>query len=165
MKRSEASLSPGFAQVVETIFEEMDVSQEFERLTSNLEIGDDRGDYGHVNRHLDRAESNARKAHRLYLKALLEQQTYELSAEKTLSLLRDEAHRDLQTEKEIGARNKAITDADVSARMLKLFPDEVMDQKEKRLKIKGMVEHCEHITELWKSRCRSLQAMLTQIRK
>ncbi len=179
MKRSEAGkdtdtppvlanadgMSRDFAQVVETLYQEMDAVQEFKRLSEQLEVGDDRADYGSVNKHLDRAETNARKAHKLFLQAELEQKRFTLVNDVVGGKLRDDAYLTLQSEKDNGDRKKAITDADVVARMSVLFPDEMRSQEEKKLKVKGMVEHCEHLTDLWKSRCKSLQTMLTQIRK
>lgn len=165
MKRSEAHLDEDLAQVVETVYETMDLAQEFKRLNDNLEIGEDRGDYSAVNRHLDRAESNARKAHRAFLQATLRKKSFDLANEAILAPLRSEANRHLQVEKAQGDRSKAITDADVRAKMIELFHDEIKDQEEKRMKVDGALEHLQVIVDLWKSRCRSLQSMLTQIRK
>ncbi len=158
-------MSADFAQVVETLYQDMDAVQEFRRLSEQLEIGDDRADYGSVNKHLDRAETNARKSHKLFLKAQLEEKRFTCVQDVINSRLRDEAYRTLQSEKDNGDRKKAITNEDVSSRMSFLFPDETKHQAENALKIRGMVEHCQTLVDLWKSRCRSLTTMLTQIRK
>jgi hypothetical protein len=154
-----------WAMVTETIYEDMDVLQEFKRLTSQLEIGDDRADYGTVNKHLDRAETNSRKAHRLYLKAVSEKVRWDHANESTLSALRTEAYRSLQVEKDQGQRAKAITDADVRGRMMEMYPDELRSQEAGAVKVKGLVDHCEHLVDCWKSRCRTLQQIISQLRK
>jgi hypothetical protein len=159
-----ATVSEAWAQVVETIYS-VDVVQEFARLQDNLQMGEDRSDYLTVLRHIDRAETNARMAHKLALSARKERIRFESNNERVSAELRDGAYRSLQSEKDAGERSKAITDGDVKSRMHTLFPDEVTAQELLREQVKGMEEHCEHLVTVWMSRCRTLNTILQTLRK
>jgi hypothetical protein len=163
-----ANKGPGvhadFDRIVETIYQ-VDAFKDYEDLEANLEVGDQRGDYRTLTEHLDKAERRARRAHALYLGAKLERAKWEMDSEVVLARMRDQAAEELENEKARGERKKAITDADVRARMAEKFPDEWRHQEVKRVKLKGAEEHLERLADLWKVKCFSLSTMLSNLRK
>jgi hypothetical protein len=158
-----AEVSPGFQRIVESVYVD-DVKAAYDRLEAELEVGDARTDYGTVMQHLDRAERNARMAHRLWQTAIVEFKRWELDNEVVSSGMRLEATRSLQREKESGLRAKQITDADVESRVADLFPDEWRSQQWQRNRLKGMVASMENLSEVWLSRCRTLNTILSKQR-
>lgn len=157
-------LSGDFDKVVERVFA-IDVLPVFDRLESELVIGEDRSDYGTVRKHLDRAEDNARLAHKLYASARVEQEGYVIDMRPIRAAMMDRANRELQREKTEGARSKAITKEDIENWVAQNFADEYRAQEMKELKLRKTTEHMERLAELWKSRCRSLDTLLTTMRK
>lgn len=160
---SPSELHPEIARIVETQIVEhpWDVYQELE---AALRVGERRADHGSVNASLDEAETNARKAYRLWLTAKLESDRWRLDNEVVFGAMRLKATETLQQEKTMGLRNKQITDADVEAMVASLYPDEWRSQELKRKKVELMVKSMENLNECWLSRCRSLQAMLNKQR-
>jgi len=157
-------LSGDFDRVVERVFT-IDVLPVFDRLEAELVIGEDRSDYGTVRKHLDRAEDNARLAHKLYASARVEQEGYVIDMRPIRAAMMDRANRELQREKNEGARSKAITKEDIENWVAQNFADEYRAQEIKELKLRKTTEHMERLAELWKSRCRSLDTLLTTMRK
>lgn len=153
----------GFRAIVETIFI-VDPKAEYDRLEKEMAIGDKRTDYGTVMQHLDEAETNMRRANRLWQTAIVERKRWELDNEVLFAAMRSEATRSLQSEKDEGKRNKAITDADIAARIATLFPKDYLDQEVKRAKMKAMVDSLEGLQDAWSSRCRSLQTIASKLR-
>ncbi len=74
--------------------------------------------------------------------------------------MRAEATRELQKDKDSGKRSKQITDADVDSMCAMLHPDEYKAQEVRRREVKVMEESMAHLTEMWGSKCRSLQTMV-----
>lgn len=161
---SHESRSVRFQQIVEKIFDAGDPLEEYERLEKELVLGDQRSEYGAVRQSLDRAEDNARLAHKLYLAARAERKAWEADHAVTWASMRQEAQISLEAEKECKVRTKQITDADLEARQAILYPDEYKHGKTKAEKMKGMEDHIEHLKACWMSRCASLRCMLETMR-
>jgi hypothetical protein len=162
-KAEESQLDSGFLAIVETLVVD-DPMAYYGELEKALVVGDKRTDYGTVMKHLDEAEKNARMAHRLWQSGRIEQKRWELENEVVHSAIRREATRSLQHEKESGTRAKMVTDADVESRMASLFPDEYRAQGHKRAKVRSMVDSLQNLAEVWMSRCKSLQVILSKQR-
>jgi hypothetical protein len=161
-----ARLAEGFQQIVETIFVALpDVKREYDRLVAQLRVGERRSDNATLREALDDAEDNARRAHALYLTARTEQERFELDAEPAGAAMWEKATRVLQQEKDQGLRSKQITDADVRAMAATLFPDEWRSHNLRLAEVKKMVEGCQHLAELWKRRCSSLETLLQTLRR
>lgn len=159
----EKPLDPQFERIVESVF----VDKPFEiyqALEAKLRVGDQRTDHGSVNKALDEAESNARLAYKLYCTAKIERERWEMDNDVIFGAMRAEATRLLQREKEQGLRSKQITDADVDSTCATMFADEWRHQQTKRKKVDLMVKSMENLSELWLSKCRSLNAMLSKQR-
>jgi hypothetical protein len=152
-----------FQAIVETIIVD-DPKGTYEKLERELVVGDKRTDYGSMMRHLDHAERNARDAHRLWQTAIIEKKRWEMENEVVLAAARSEATRSLQAEKEKGLRSKQITDADVESRVAAIFPDEWKAQQHERARMSAMVASLENLSEVWLSRCRTLQALVAKQR-
>jgi hypothetical protein len=157
-------LTPDFEAVVESVFN-VDARAEYEDLEKSLFVGEQRGDYGTLLKALDEAETKARRAHKLYLGAKLEQTNWQLNADVTDGAMREAAMDELEAEKELGERKKMITEADVKGRMQSKFPDQFRHQAQQRVKVEGTVKHLERLSELWMGRCRTLGTMLGTLRK
>jgi hypothetical protein len=157
-------ITPDFERIVEAVYQ-VDAWREYEDLEANLEIGDERGDYGTVAKHLDGAEKRARRAHALYLSAKLELLRFETECQKVQAGMRQKATEVLSDEKEDGGRRKQITDADVRAKMAEMYPDEFVHVEERLAKLKGAVAHMERLADLHRNRCFSASTLLSTLRK
>jgi hypothetical protein len=162
-KRAPAPLHEGFEKIVETLFVEKPF-EVYQKLEAALKVGDDRGEHSALNRSLDNAESNARLAHRLWMTAKVERERWEIENGIIFGAMKHEASKTLQREKDQGLRSKQITDADVETMCAVIFPDEYKAQEVKRKKVKAVEESMANLTEMWISRCRSLNAMLSKSR-
>jgi hypothetical protein len=132
----------------------------FERLEQRLKLGDRRTEYGHILEALDEAEDCCRAANRLLVTTQVNRREWELENEGTLAVLRSEATRALQAEKASGERTKQITEGDITAKVAELFPDEYRVQAMRGEHLKRLTESIENLSEVWASRCRSLNTML-----
>lgn len=159
----EVALTAGYARIVETIFVK-DPAEAYARLEKDLRIGDERATYGALVKALDEAETNARGAHRLYISAKVERERWELENEVLFGAMRDVALRALQREKDTGERTKQITDADVASRCAVLYPDQYKAQALTRKKVKAMEDSLANLSEVWMSRCKTLQTLLSRQR-
>ena len=157
-------INPDMARIVETIYQ-VDAFSDYRDLEQNLEVGEERGQYKTLAEHLDKGEKRARRAHALYLGAKLELAKWEIDSRKVTSVMRGEAHAELEAEKAAGERKKMITNDDIETRISEKYPDEWASQELSRVKLKGMVEHLERLAELWKNRCFSLGTQLSNLRK
>lgn len=162
-RRERPTVDPAFQAIVTTLFVD-DPKATYDRLEKALVVGDKRTDYGSMMEHLDRAERNARDAHRLWQTAIVEYKRWEMDSEVTFAGMRSQASRSLQDEKEKGVRSKQITDADVEARIASLYPDEWRAQQSERAKLKAMLASMENLAEVWLSRCKTLQVLLSKQR-
>jgi hypothetical protein len=157
-------INPDIRRIVETIYA-VDASKTYDELEQNLEVGDQRGDYGTLQKHLDKAEDRARRAHQIYLSAKLEFAGWEIDNTKVMAAMRSQATQALEAEKAAGDRKKAITNDDVTSAMAEIFPDQWKAQEITRVKLKGTVEHLERLADLWKNKCHSLGTLLSTLRK
>ena len=162
-KRDPVPLDPGFERIVESIFIEKPF-ETYQKLEAALKIGDDRGEHSALNRSLDNAETNARLAHRLWMTAKVERERWEIENGIIFGGMKHEAMKTLQHEKDQGLRSKQITDSDMETMCMVLFPDQYKKQEIMRKKVKATEESMSNLTEMWISRCRSLQAMLSKSR-
>lgn len=158
-------LAPDMHSLVERLFRRRPMDQEYAELESALTVGEGRNDFGTLREALDKAEERSRRAYQLYIDARLEQERWLLDTAATLGALRAKASALLEDEKAAGDRRKAITDADVEAKMAEVFPDEVKHQKLERLRVKSVVESMEHLAERWKSKCSDLRTLLETARR
>lgn len=157
-------VAPDIVKIVTSVYA-IDAHRDYQDLEQNLEVGEERSSYGVLVKHLDKAESRARRAHALYLGAKLELARWEFDSKKVVGAMRARATEKLEAEKSAGDRKKAITNADVEATMADEFPDEWAAQELTRVRLKGVCEHLETLAELWKSRCRTLGTLLSNLRK
>lgn len=152
-------LSPQMERLVTTVFDVSDIDEEARELESMLTMGETRSDYGTVLAALDRAEDNARRAHRLFVNAQLEQKRFLLEREEVDAALYKAGVESL---KESGDK---VTVEAVKARYVLLYGDEWKAGEEKRARVKLAVEHMEQLAFFWSSRCRTLQVILSTLRK
>ena len=150
-------------QIIESVFR-VDYEAEWKRLHENLVVGEERGDSGTVTRSLDFAEDNARSAHKLWVNMKLEYERYKTEREVIWGTMRAEATAALQAEKDQGSRDKRLTEADVTAKIAEMYPDEFRDVEIRKKKFELAVEHAGAFSDLWSSKCRSLQTMLSKLR-
>jgi hypothetical protein len=99
------------------------------------------------------------------LGAKLERSNWERDAEVTSAAMRRKAAEELEDEKADGTRKKMITDADVTARVAEIFPDEWRAQEQMRHKIKGTESTIEHLVGQWNSKPFSIKTLLETLRK
>jgi hypothetical protein len=159
----ENALSAPFARIVEKVFVE-NPEAIYDLLEKQLRIGEKRTDHGTLMKALDEAEDNARWAHRLWVTGKIERDRWELDNAGTWGAMREEANGALQREKDNKSRSKAITDADVEGMAAVMYPEQYAAQQVKRRRTEMMVRSLENLSEMWQSRCRSLNAMLSKNR-
>jgi hypothetical protein len=152
------AMGNGFERIKDTVFNMPDPDSEYADLEAALVMGNQQFD--NVSTALDKAEDNARRAHRLYICARVEAEKFNIDADIVEGAMRAQAVSELQREKDAGIRTKQITDADTTAKLAALFPDEWRDLQERRIESRKMVEHLERFADLWRSRCYSLAKML-----
>lgn len=157
-KAVERPIQKGFEKILETLFIE-DPWATFQDLEQKLALFDRRTDPGSTLEALDLAETNARSAHRLFCTAKVAHREWELENALVFSAMYAEATASLQQEKDSKARNKAITDADVTHRAVVLFPDEYKAQEVRKTKVEMMVKSMENLADMWKSRVFTLRAI------
>lgn len=157
-------IAPDYQRIVETLHA-ADAFADYDELEKNLEVGEGRGDYATLREHLDKAEQRARRAHRLYIGSKLELVRWELDSKKVVAAMRKEADATLQAERDSGERTKRVTNDDIDATMVDLFPDEVTAQELTRAKMKGTTESLEHLVRRWDAKCSDLRTLLETLRK
>lgn len=146
----------GFAKVVETVFAVEIRVEEYQRLERELSLSDASNPVV-IRSALNRAQQNASEAHRLYIVAKVEYEIFEAECQKYLAPMREQAIRELKAEP--NSSKKGITETDVETRMLSLFHDQVIREKERREKSAKTVSHLYRLAELWKERAFTLNAM------
>lgn len=158
-----SALDPGFAKIVASHHLD-DPFSEYQELEAALKVQDKRNDHGSIMSALNDAETNARRAFRLYFASSIERRRWHLDNALVLGAMREQATRKLQAEKEAKIRNKMITDADVEGMAAILFPDEWREQQLTAEKVERTEKSMAHLAEMWASRCKSLNAMLSRSR-
>jgi hypothetical protein len=157
-------VKPDFERIVEATFK-VDAFADYDDLEKHLEVGDQRGDYGTLREHLDKAEARARRAHKLYLGAKIELVNWEADSRKVMAAMREKARVQLEDEKADGTRRKVLSQSDVVDRVADLYPDEWKAQEVRRAKMKGVVDDMEHLTKRWDAKCVDLRTLLETLRK
>lgn len=150
-------------RVITTIFA-VDFGKEHDRLIKEMRIGEKRTDRGTVSKAADDAEENARIAFDMYCAAYAEQKGWEAEVELIEAPMRSEAVAELENDKKNGLRSKQITDADVTAKMAAIHPDEFRHIARRRVEMKLLVERSERIADLWMSRCSKTRSFLDKVR-
>lgn len=150
---------PQMARIFEDLFS-YSALDEFKQLSAGLKIGVARSNRGELLSALDSAEDNSRRAHLLYINAVLFRDQFISENEKLRGGYYESAKADLEEERARSEGTKQITNADVEARMKVTYFDEIEELRQTILKHKLSADHAKHLVDAWKSRCRSLQVML-----
>lgn len=155
------SMPRAFERVIDRVYE-LDVEAESDRLERELrfDMPASRTTYAVRVDALDAAEDNSRIAMKLFLVAQAAVEAFEIDATVIEADLREQARKELESEKEEGSRRKTITDADIVSRMAALFPDHYRVSSNQRTKAKGLVKYFERLADLWKQRARHLDTMV-----
>lgn len=152
-------LKRGFQEIVRDLYDEgLDVVAEYREIEDSLSI---KGALtpGTVQEAANQTERMASRAFKLYLVALNEYEAYLREIEVIIAAVRDSAVAQLEQEKANGIRKKMITDADVTAMVAQLHPDEWDDVQMRRGHAKGMLDYLSNLSGLAKSRCFSVSKM------
>lgn len=162
-KASMKPLRPDLERIVETVWV-TDIHEEWIRLKATLQVGEKRSDHGVLHKGLDEARKNSYDAHRLWITAKKEMERWESENELIFAAMWEKAARALQIEKEAGSRNKTITNEDVRARCIVLFPSEYAAQERKRREVKMTVENLQQLSKDCSEKCSDLGTMLSKLR-
>lgn len=158
------ALDADVSGIITTLFD-IDFANDWDQVLKSLVVGsEDRSNHKSVESHLDHAENNARIAHRLWCNADMKRKNYDLDVEATMAAMRAEATGKLQDEKDAGTRAKAITEGDVTAKMMELHPDEYRAVEVRKHQIKLLGDHALDLAKQATSKCKSLQTMLAKMR-
>lgn len=148
-----------FLKVTEIVLTVEDPVGEFKRLWDELRISDALTPAA-VQAAANEVETRAMEAHQLYLVAKEAHGNFETQMAPVIAALRDDATSELQADKDQGLRNKSITDADVVGRVAHKFPDEWCEINNRKVRAKALLAQLERLADIWKSRSRSVSAML-----
>jgi hypothetical protein len=154
-----ASESDDYNRLIESVLREVDLGAEYDELEKNLEVGAERTQYGVIYEALDKAEGRARRAFSLAANAKIEHERVRLDQKEVDAELHRRAMEKLR---EDGDKTRI---ADVEAKIAELFPDEWRSGKMRVKRSEVSVEMCQKLGELWTQKVRSLQVMLSNVRK
>lgn len=156
----EVAMPRVMARIVEMEFEDgTDLVKEKVRLEEALDTTSKLGQQANA---LEQAEVNARAAFKLLIRFREMHQAWERDNATIFATSWNEASLTLQREKDKGFRSKQITDKDVEMMVATMFPDEWKSQEIKRLRAKSTEKSLEHLVEMWSSKCRSLNALVSK---
>lgn len=148
-----------YLKITEQIYDIDDPAALMGELIAALKI-DEALTPGNLTAALNIAEDNARRAHQLYVCVKADHDHYEVECSVVTDALRSAALEELQDEKDKGQRKKAITEADISARIAVMYPDEFRDLRARKIRAEGTMEHVKRVAELHRKRCESITGML-----
>jgi len=140
------------ARIVETVFE-IDLGSAWKRIHEVLQP--QKGGSS-ARTQLQWIDDRCREGHKIYCALKLEYERYSLDCEATSAAMRAQVSDMLRDEKSSGTRTKTVTEADVRAKMIELYPDEVRDQELKLRKYALAVQHAEHMVKVLSQKSRSL---------
>lgn len=152
------AIPAALAGVVEHAFA-VDVEKEYLRLLGSLELGSKRTDRAAIREALDRVDFDTVTAARIYRAAKAIEESHELDTRERIAALRDEARRNLEAEKEAGARKKQITEGDIEDFCVANFGDEWRAIAQNRSKIHGTVRALEELVLSYRSRQASVRQL------
>jgi len=156
-------LRPDVQRVVESVFVD-DIGGLYDVLEKELHLGDDHSDRGSLAARLGNAASNMRKAHRIFVTAKVEKESWESRNNVIFGAMWLEATKALQEEKDAKQRNKQITDGDVKMKAAAIFGDEWHAQETERRRVKEMVESLSNLVDAWTAHHRALEVLLGKSR-
>ncbi len=165
-----ASMSAGYQRIVNTIFT-IDEERVFDELTRKLSFGKpgSRMEYADLADAIEEGSSLAWKASQLHTNAKAALEGYLSEVEVLRADMRDKARADLEAGKagkEKGeSKGKAITEADITARMAGMFPDEYRTTEARKVRAEGAVKHLANLMDRWAERVKVLDAMIRTSRK
>lgn len=162
-KRPPPPLEPTLGRMVEVVVAKaqrlLDDPQTFERMERALKV-QGAATPEQVRQALNAIDEEAADAHLAALAAKAEFERWKTAADVYEGPMRDEAMKSLQRDKAAGEMSKAIAEADVKARIAKLFPDEYQALQANRSRAEMTVKQFERIADLLQKRSYSLSAMV-----
>lgn len=151
------SCSPGLSRIIETVFS-VDILDLYGKIEGQLAITNALTPEA-VRVALNCCDDNARIAHQIYAIAKIEHESLKLEYSKVESAMRDAAVKELTNEKSVGLRAKQVTNDDVTAKIVEMFPDEYVAMVTRRSKETETLEHLRRLADIWQQRCRSLTSL------
>ena len=101
-----------------------------------------------------------RLANKLYILARYEFEKFDHRYEQEMAMMRQTASIHLNREKAEGRRSKAPTIKDIEDRAMALFPEEIEEANDNRVRLRETVEDLKHLVDVFKARGFSLRAIL-----
>jgi hypothetical protein len=150
--------SEQLAAIVDTVIDQgegIDLNAEFDALQKELEILDALTPQV-VRAHINRVEKNAQRAHRLFVLAKAQFETYRTHAATALGAMRDTARIKLARDKAAGTHPKQVTDQDVDDTAAIIFPEQWSDITLRLKRTELTLKHLEAYASIWLRRSYSL---------
>jgi hypothetical protein len=165
----EPQIGEKYDRILTSIFT-LDERKVFDTLTEELSFGEaaHRREYAEIFDALDMATRRTDEASRLYASAKVTLAQYLAGVAEYQGDMREQARGALEAAKEGKGgkgKGKAITEADVVAKMAKTFGDEYRRVEVTRARAEEAVAHMKRLLERWEDRGRFLDAMLRSTRK
>jgi len=151
------SESDQFNRIVETIIR-ADVADIYERLEPQLKI-ENALEPQAIRAALNVADNNALQAHRAYVAAKYEFEMRDLALDRIEAQMREDAISELSSDKAMGNHAKAITEADVKAKMATMYPDEYSSLVTARKRADATLKHLERFADRFQSRVYALKSL------
>lgn len=149
------------AQLVTKVIDEglgLDINSEYDELERGLVLPDALTPMV-VAAAINLCESNAKRAHRLYVLARYQFDRYKIQAEVALGAMREAATHRLGVMKAAGQHPKQVTDSDVKDMAATMFPDEWVDINDRFARTEHTLAHLARFADLWQRRSWSLSAL------
>lgn len=159
-------LRPGLKRIVDKVFDldDDELFEAFESARDEIRTSDEKLGLELTRQEANEVQDRARKAHKLYVNALLVLKRFQFDSEVVQSAMWDAANAELQDEKDNKKRSKSITNDDVRYRAAQMFPDEWVRNEEAREQAKLVLKHLERVAELWKDRSLTLSSLVRSAR-
>lgn len=149
------------AQLVTKVIDEglgLDINAEYDELERGLVLPDALTPHV-VAAAINLCESNAKRAHRLYVLARYQLDRYKVSAEVALGAMREAATHRLSVMKAAGHHPKQVTDSDVRDMAATMYPDEWANIQDRVARTEHTLAHLARFADLWQRRSWSLSAL------
>lgn len=161
LARRDVDVAPWLRTIVDTTFKLEDPEGLAAELTEALEKKREALTPGVLRELLYDAPRIYARAHLLYVNAEEAFEKYDAEYTAVMGAMKEAALEELQREKDIGIRNKQITDGDVLDRVALKFPDEYTEMATRHTRSKKTVQHLKHLADnVFKRRCSALEALV-----
>lgn len=160
----ERPMDPRMGGLVERTFRPLDWGKILDRFDAWMTLGNHRTEEQFIRRAHEEGPEIVKDVYDVFLQVRFARESWELENDTMLGMMREEASKVLEREKERKIRTKTITIDDVTHKAASMFPDEFAEQEKRRLQFKLVEDRSKQCVELGTTRCRVLDSMMSRLR-